>query len=50
MGIPYTERRFVMSSESHKMSQKPLDEMTLKEFVDSIDAMGFDGQEVPEDV
>ena len=41
-----------MSSESHKMSQKPLDEMTLKEFVDSIDpdTMGFDGQEVPEDV
>ena len=29
-----------MSSESHKMSQKPLDEMTpeeLKKFVDSID-------------
>ena len=44
-----------MSSESHKMSQKPLDEMTpeeLKKFVDSIDpdAMGFDGHEVPEDV
>lgn len=40
---------------SSEMIQKPLDEMTpeeLKKFVDSIDpdAMGFDGQEVPEDV
>lgn len=39
MGILYTDRRIVMSSE---MIQKPLDEL-----VDSIDAMG---QEVPEDV
>ena len=44
-----------MSSESHKMSQKPVDEMTpeeLQEFVDSVDPdmMGFDGPEVGEDV
>lgn len=44
-----------MSSESHKKSPKPLDEMTpeeLQKFIDSIDPddMGFDGQEVPADV